>query len=56
MPNLGEFFSEYGNLLTQGTVDTLAMLFISTGLAYVLRPAAYVRCRCSMRCWVGSST
>ena len=36
MPNLGEFFSEYGNLLTQGTIDTLAMLFISTGLAYVL--------------------
>lgn len=36
MPNLGEFFSEYGNLLTQGTLDTLAMLFISTGLAYVL--------------------
>jgi D-methionine transport system permease protein len=36
MPNLGEFFSEFGNLLTQGTIDTLAMLFISTGLAYVL--------------------
>ena len=36
MLNLGEFFSEYGNLLTQGTIDTLAMLLISTGLAYVL--------------------
>ena len=36
MPNVTEFVSEYGGLLAQGTVDTLAMLFVSTALAYVL--------------------
>ena len=36
MPNVGDFFSDYGALLAQGTLDTLAMLFISTGLAYIL--------------------
>lgn len=36
MPNISEFFAEYGSLLTQGTIDTLSMLFVSTALAYVL--------------------
>ena len=36
MPNVSEFFAEYGSLLTQGTIDTLSMLFVSTALAYVL--------------------
>ena len=36
MPDITEFLSEYGGLLAQGTLDTLAMLFISTALAYVL--------------------
>ena len=36
MPDFNVFFSEYGPLLLQGTLDTLAMLFISTGIAYVL--------------------
>lgn len=36
MPNMGEFFAEYGSLLAQGTRDTLAMLFVSTALAYAL--------------------
>ena len=37
MPNSwGEFFSEYSELLTAGTADTLVMLFVSTGIAYVL--------------------
>lgn len=36
MPNdFGAFFSEYGDLLMQGTQDTLVMLFVSTGLAYL---------------------
>lgn len=34
--NWGEFFSEYSELLTKGTADTLVMLFVSTGIAYVL--------------------
>lgn len=33
--NWGEFFAEYAGLLTQGTIDTLIMLFVSTGIAYV---------------------
>lgn len=36
MPNVSEFFASYGGLLAQGLLDTLSMLFISTGLAYVL--------------------
>ena len=36
MPNISEFVANYGGLLAQGLVDTLSMLFISTGLAYVL--------------------
>lgn len=36
MPNISEFFANYGGLLGQGLLDTLSMLFISTGLAYVL--------------------
>lgn len=32
----GDFFSEYSELLTRGTADTLVMLFVSTGIAYVL--------------------
>ncbi|MBR3234765.1 MAG: ABC transporter permease [Atopobiaceae bacterium] len=36
MPNLSEFFANYGNLLMQGTIDTLAMVFISSGFAYAL--------------------
>ena len=36
MPNVSEFFAEYGSMLTQGTIDTLSMLFVSTALAYVL--------------------
>lgn len=36
MPNISEFFSEYGGLLAQGTLDTLSMLFVSTAIAYVL--------------------
>ena len=35
MFNVSEFFAEYGQLLAQGTGDTLVMLFVSTGLAYV---------------------
>ncbi|MEE0027866.1 MAG: methionine ABC transporter permease [Atopobiaceae bacterium] len=36
MPNgWGDFFAEYSGLLTSGTLDTLAMLFVSTGIAYV---------------------
>lgn len=34
--NWGDFFAEYSTLLTQGTIDTLVMLFLSTGIAYVL--------------------
>lgn len=30
------FFAEYGGLLSQGTLDTLAMLFVSTGIAYLI--------------------
>lgn len=33
--NWSEFFAEYSGLLTQGTLDTLVMLFVSTGIAYV---------------------
>lgn len=33
---LNDFLSEFGGLLAQGTLDTLAMLFVSTGIAYVI--------------------
>ena len=33
---LNDFLSEFGGLLVQGTLDTLAMLFVSTGIAYVI--------------------
>jgi D-methionine transport system permease protein len=36
MPNTNDFFSQYGGLLVQGTLDTLAMLIISCALAYVI--------------------
>ena len=36
MPDLGELFAQYGGLLWQGTLETLSMLFVSTGLAYLL--------------------
>ena len=31
-----DFFAEYGGLLSQVTLDTLAMLFVSTGIAYLI--------------------
>ena len=36
MPNLSEFFAEYGELLLQGTGETLVMLFVPTLISYVL--------------------
>lgn len=33
---IAAFLSQYGTLLGQGTLDTLAMLFLSTALAYVI--------------------
>ena len=36
MPNVTDFLSQYGALLAKGTLDTLAMLLISTGLAYII--------------------
>ena len=33
---IASFLSQYGTLLGQGTLDTLAMLFLSTALAYVI--------------------
>lgn len=35
MPNVNAFIDKFGNLLAQGTLDTLAMVFVSTGFAYV---------------------
>ena len=35
MGSTSEFISEFGSLLAQGTIDTLAMLVISTAIAYV---------------------
>lgn len=35
MGSTTEFLAEYGSLLTQGTIDTLWMLVISTAIAYV---------------------
>ena len=35
MGSTSEFLAEYGSLLTQGTIDTLWMLVISTAIAYV---------------------
>ena len=36
MPSLSEFFAEYGELLLQGTGETLVMLFVPTLISYVL--------------------
>ena len=36
MPNLSDFFAEYGELLLQGTGETLVMLFVPTLISYVL--------------------
>lgn len=36
MPNLSEFFAEYGELLLQGAGETLVMLFVPTLISYVL--------------------
>ena len=33
---LNEFLSEYAELLSQGTIDTFIMLFLSTAIAYVI--------------------
>lgn len=33
---LNDFFAEFAPLLAQGTLDTLVMLFASTGIAYVI--------------------
>lgn len=33
---ISEFWLEYGNLLLKGTRDTLVMVFVSTGFAYLL--------------------
>ncbi len=35
MGNASDFLAEYGSLLTQGTLDTIWMLVISTAIAYV---------------------
>lgn len=36
MPNLSEFLAEYGELLLQGTGETLAMLLVPTLISYAL--------------------
>ena len=36
MPSLSDFFAEYGELLLQGTGETLVMLFVPTLISYVL--------------------
>lgn len=36
MEFLAEFFANYGDLLSQGTVDTIIMSFVSCALAYVI--------------------
>lgn len=36
MSSVNELLSNFGGLLAQGTLDTLSMLFISTGFAYAL--------------------
>ncbi len=35
MGNVNDFLAQYGNLLAQGTLDTLCMLFVSTAISYV---------------------
>lgn len=35
MPNIGDFLDQFGELLAQGTIDTLVMVFVSTAIAYV---------------------
>ena len=35
MPDIAAFIDQFGALLAQGTVDTLIMVFLSTGIAYV---------------------
>lgn len=45
---MGAFLDQYGNLLAQGTVDTLVMVFATTFFAYVLGivlGVAFVICR-----------
>ncbi|OUO33036.1 methionine ABC transporter permease [Olsenella sp. An290] len=36
MPNLSDFIAEYGELLLQGTGETLVMLLVPTAISYVL--------------------
>ena len=36
MPSLSEFFAEYGELLLQGTGETVVMLLVPTLISYVL--------------------
>lgn len=35
MPDIAALIDQFGALLAQGTVDTLIMVFLSTGIAYV---------------------
>lgn len=35
MANISDFLSKYSQLLTQGTIDTLVMLFVSTAISYL---------------------
>ena len=36
MPSLSDFIGQFGDLLAQGTIDTLVMVFVSTAIAYVI--------------------
>lgn len=36
MSSLSSFFAQFGSLLTEGLLDTLVMLFVSTAISYVI--------------------
>lgn len=39
MPDIADFLDQFGQLLAQGILDTLAMVFVSTAIAYVFGTA-----------------